>query len=215
MVPNTSASTRASAKASVPRSAFHALSMATVPGLMSTIRDCLFLVTLSRIDAPWPLFLMMPADRRTLITPLAVSTSRHRSVSSSPRRIPVWVSVHHVTWCGLFDADQRGEFSVLVVWAVDQICREGIEELLKLIRQLRERHVTLVSIQEPWLNGSDATTELLAAVAAWVANQESKRRSERIKLGLAGRRAEGKQLGGRKPGAKDRKPRQRRGAESA
>jgi DNA invertase Pin-like site-specific DNA recombinase len=79
----------------------------------------------------------------------------------------------------------RGEFSVLVVWAVDRLCRQGIKELLRLIRQLRERNVSLVSHQEPWLNGTDSTTELLAAVAAWVATQESVRRSERIRAGLA------------------------------
>lgn len=39
----------------------------------------------------------------------------------------------------------RGEFSVLVVWAVDRLCRRGIEELLRLIRELRERNVSLVS----------------------------------------------------------------------
>ena len=85
----------------------------------------------------------------------------------------------------MLDDAWRGEFSVIVVWAVDRICREGIEELLKLIRELRERHCTLISVKEPWLNGSDATTELLAAIAAWVARQESQRRSERIKAGLA------------------------------
>lgn len=114
---------------------------------------------------------------------------------------------HRETLKQALDDAYRGEFSVLVVWAVDRICREGIEELLKLIRQLRERHCALVSIQEPWLNGSDSTTELLAAIAAWVANQESARRSERIKAGLARRRAEGKPVGGRKPGSKDRRPR--------
>ena len=77
----------------------------------------------------------------------------------------------------MLDDAHRGEFSVLVVWAVDRLCRQGIEELLRLIRELRERNVSLVSHQEPWLNGSDATTELLAAVAAWVATQESVRRS--------------------------------------
>jgi DNA invertase Pin-like site-specific DNA recombinase len=66
----------------------------------------------------------------------------------------------------MLDDAHRGEFSVLVVWAVDRLCRQGIEELLRLIRELRERNVSLVSHQEPWLNGSDATTELLAAVSA-------------------------------------------------
>ena len=90
----------------------------------------------------------------------------------------------------MLDDAHRGEFSVLVVWAVDRLCRQGIEELLRLIRELGERNVSLVSHQEPWLNGTDATTELLAAVAAWVATQESIRRSERIRAGLARRRAE-------------------------
>ena len=66
----------------------------------------------------------------------------------------------------MLDDTHRGEFSVLVIWAVDRLCRQGIEELLRLIRELRECNVSLVSHQEPWLNGSDATTELLAAVAA-------------------------------------------------
>lgn len=85
----------------------------------------------------------------------------------------------------MLDDAHRGEFSVLVVWAVHRLCHQGIEELLRLIRELRERNVSLVSHQEPWLNGTDATTELLAAVAAWVARQESVRRSERIRTGLA------------------------------
>ncbi len=96
----------------------------------------------------------------------------------------------------MLDDAHRGEFSVLVVWAVDRLRRQGIEELLRLIRALRERNVSLVSHQEPWLNGSDATTELLAAVAAWVATQESVRRSERIRAGLARRKAQGKPMGG-------------------
>ena len=80
---------------------------------------------------------------------------------------------HREALTRMLDDAHRGEFSVLVIWAVDRLCRQGIEELLRLIRELRERNVSLVSHQEPWLNGSDATSELLAAVAAWVATQES------------------------------------------
>lgn len=115
----------------------------------------------------------------------------------------------------MLDDAHRGEFSVLVVWAADRLTRGGIEELLSIIRELRERHVTLVSVQEPWLNGSDATTELLVAIAGWVAHQESARRSERVKAGLAKRRAEGKPIGGRKPGAKDKKKRSTEGYKRA
>jgi putative DNA-invertase from lambdoid prophage Rac len=113
------------------------------------------------------------------------------------------------------DAAWRGEFQVLIVWALDRIVRTGVEEALRLIRQFRERGVTLVSIQEPWLNGSPEITDVLVAFAAWMAEQESKRKSERIKAGIARARAEGRQAGGRKPGSKDLKPRRTEGYAAA
>jgi putative DNA-invertase from lambdoid prophage Rac len=110
----------------------------------------------------------------------------------------------------VLDDAHRGEFSVLVVWSLDRITREGAEGALRLIRQLRERGCTLVSVQESWLNGSPEVQDLLIAFAGWMGQQESARRSERIKAGLARRRAEGK-LVGRQPGSADRKPRRRSG----
>jgi len=104
-----------------------------------------------------------------------------------------------------------GKFRVLVIWAADRLTREGIEALLRIVRKLSESGCSLVSVKEPWLNGSDANTELMLAIAAWVAKQESARRSERVKAGMARAKAEGKTVGGRKPGAKDRRPRKRDG----
>jgi putative DNA-invertase from lambdoid prophage Rac len=109
----------------------------------------------------------------------------------------------------------RGRFKVLLIWSLDRLTRAGVEDALRLIRQFRERGVRVVSIQEPWLNGTDAVTDLLVAFAAWMAQQESKRKSERIKAGIARARAEGKQVGGRKPGARDRKPRRTEGYSAA
>ena len=48
----------------------------------------------------------------------------------------------------------QGQYKVLVVWALDRITREGAEGALRIIRQFRERGVTLVSVQESWLTGS-------------------------------------------------------------
>jgi putative DNA-invertase from lambdoid prophage Rac len=110
----------------------------------------------------------------------------------------------------VLDAAHKGEFSVLVVWALDRITREGAEGALRLIRQLRERGCTLVSVQESWLNGSPEIQDVLVAFAGWMAQQESARRSERIRAGLERRRAEGKPVG-RQPGATDHKPRRRAG----
>jgi putative DNA-invertase from lambdoid prophage Rac len=110
----------------------------------------------------------------------------------------------------VLDAAHKGEFSVLVVWALDRITREGAEGALRLIRQLRERGCTLVSVQESWLNGSPEIQDVLVAFAGWMAQQESSRRSERIKAGLARRKAEGMPVG-RVRGATDKKQRRRSG----
>jgi DNA invertase Pin-like site-specific DNA recombinase len=125
---------------------------------------------------------------------------RHRSLTITKRYVLSDVSAsngaHKEMLARMLGDAHAGRFDVLVVWAADRISRGGIEELLRIIRELRERNVALISVKEPWLSGSDATTELLAAIAAWVAEQESRRRSERVKAGLARRRAAGKPMGG-------------------
>src|SRR5258707_10426794 len=41
----------------------------------------------------------------------------------------------------------RGEFSVLIVWAIDRLSRAGAEDMLRPIRQFRERGCTIVSVK--------------------------------------------------------------------
>lgn len=67
-----------------------------------------------------------------------------------------------------------------------------------------------MSVQESWLNGSPEVQDVLVAFAGWMAQQESRRKSERIRAGLERRRAEGKPVGLR-AGAVDKKPRKRSG----
>jgi putative DNA-invertase from lambdoid prophage Rac len=98
----------------------------------------------------------------------------------------------------------RGDYSVVLVWAIDRLSRKGPEDTLAILRQLLERGAEVWSDQEPWLVTSHpAIRELLVMLFAWLAKQESDRRSERIRAGLAKRRAEGKPVG-RQPGAGDR-----------
>jgi DNA invertase Pin-like site-specific DNA recombinase len=101
----------------------------------------------------------------------------------------------------VLEAAHKGEFTALVVWALDRISRTGAEDTLRLIRQLRDRGCVLVSVSEPWLGGSPEIQDVLVAFAAWVAQQESRRRSERIRSGIARRKAQGLPVG-RKAGAK-------------
>jgi DNA invertase Pin-like site-specific DNA recombinase len=109
-----------------------------------------------------------------------------------------------------------GHFRVLVVWALDRIVRNGsepgmsaAEEALALIRKLSQEHVMLTSVKEPWLNGSTEIQSILVSFAAWMGQMESQRRSERIKIGLRAREAAGLPIG-RKPGARDLRPRRPR-----
>lgn len=102
-----------------------------------------------------------------------------------------------------------GKFRVLIVWALDRIVRDdegGAEAALRIFRQFRERGCVVVSVKESWLNGSPEVQELLIAFAGWMAGRESSRRSERIRAGLARRKAEGKQVGGRVKGSRNRRP---------
>jgi DNA invertase Pin-like site-specific DNA recombinase len=106
-----------------------------------------------------------------------------------------------------------GRFKVLIVWALDRIVRDeegGAEAALRIMRQFRQAGVMVVSVKEPWLNGSREVQDVLVAFAGWMAERESARRSERIRNGLERRRAEGLPVG-RQPGAADKKRRKRAG----
>jgi DNA invertase Pin-like site-specific DNA recombinase len=105
-----------------------------------------------------------------------------------------------------------GKFSVLIIWSLDRIVREGPEDALRLFRQFSERGCTILSVKESWLNGSPEVQSLLIAFAGWMAERESARRSERIKAGIARKQAEDPTFRpGGKPGRKDKKPRKRSG----
>lgn len=111
------------------------------------------------------------------------------------------------------DDAHKGKFKILVVWALDRIVRSdegGAEAALRIIRQFRQRGCMVVSVQESWLNASPEVQDILVAFAGWQAEKESARKSQRIKAGVARRRAAGQPVG-RVKGAKDRKPRKRSG----
>ena len=112
----------------------------------------------------------------------------------------------------LLDGAHLGRYSVVLVWAIDRLSRKGVEDTLATLRQLYERGADVWSHEEPWLVTSEPhMRDLLVSMFAWQAQQESARRSARIKLGLERRRKEGKPVGGRKAGSKDKHPRSREG----
>jgi len=104
-----------------------------------------------------------------------------------------------------------GHFDVMLVWALDRVSREGVEATLAILRRFASHGTAVWSLKEPWTETADPRmAELLASLYAWMAAEESRRRSERTRAGLERRRREGKPVG-RQPGATDKKPRRRSG----
>jgi DNA invertase Pin-like site-specific DNA recombinase len=62
-----------------------------------------------------------------------------------------------------------GKFSVLVVWALDRIVREGAEDALRIFRQFRQRGCVVVPVRESWLNSAPQLQDVLIAFAGWMA----------------------------------------------
>jgi DNA invertase Pin-like site-specific DNA recombinase len=121
-----------------------------------------------------------------------------------------WNGKHRLALNAALHDARSGNFTVLLVWALDRLSREGIEQTLATIRQFRERGVRVLSLQENWTDGPPEMQDLLTSFFAWMAQQESNRRSERVKSGLARRRSEGLPVG-RQLGAKDKRQRKRSG----
>lgn len=88
----------------------------------------------------------------------------------------------------------RGEFDVLLVWALDRFGRDTVGNLLA-VRELDRLGVRIVSAQDSWLDTTGPARELLVAVLSWVAQQERDRRSERTRAGLVRARAAGARIG--------------------
>ena len=92
------------------------------------------------------------------------------------------------------DGAHRGEFEVVLVWALDRLGRtmQGVVDTIVRLDNARAR---VVSHQESWLDMQGPIRPLLLAIFAWVAEQERTRLVERTNAGLATARRKGKTLG--------------------
>jgi len=90
------------------------------------------------------------------------------------------------------------------------LSREGVAAILNLVDRFKRYGVRVISLQESWTEAPGDMADLLYAITGWVANFESRRRSERTKAGLARALAEGKKLG-RPKGSKDKRIRRTTG----
>ena len=95
----------------------------------------------------------------------------------------------------MFAAASRREFDLVLVWALDRLTREGVWETFDHIRRLSSYGVQFESLTEAHFRTTGPAGELMLAIAAWIAQQERLRISDRTKAGLDRARREGKQLG--------------------
>ena len=141
----------------------------------------------------------------------------HALVQEAERRGLAIIRVFDVTASGyhgqqehefskLVEGLQRGQYVTVICWAIDRLTRQGVSETLQAVHRIAGAGGTLISLQEHWVETSGELRDLLLAIVGWVAAFESRRRSERIKSGLARRKAAGLPVG-RREGSKDRKPR--------
>ena len=107
----------------------------------------------------------------------------------------VWKSGHQRELAQACRDARANRFKVLVVWALDRLSREGIVGTFNTLKRFQDVGVKVVSINEPWTEVDDHLHELLTAIVAWVAEFESRRRSERTKAGIERVRAQGKRWG--------------------
>jgi putative DNA-invertase from lambdoid prophage Rac len=109
----------------------------------------------------------------------------------------------------LLNGARLGHYQVCLIWALDRLSRKGIEDTLATLRRLTEHDCTVWSLQQPWVQSmtDPGMREVFIALESWKAQAESTIRSARIKAGMARRKREGKPVGGRVAGAKDRRKR--------
>ena len=93
----------------------------------------------------------------------------------------------------LMESASRGDFKVLVVWALERLERRGGEEMIILLGRLADRGVTVISHQEAWVERTRAPMlrKFLVFFMGWMAEAESRRRSERSLAGLGQGEARG------------------------
>ena len=106
-----------------------------------------------------------------------------------------WRNGHQKELARLFEDARKGEFELVMVWALDRLTREGVAGLILLMQRFNKYGVRVISRQESWTEYPNEFTPLFMAMMGFMAEFESHRRSERTKAGLERTRAKGTKLG--------------------
>jgi DNA invertase Pin-like site-specific DNA recombinase len=97
----------------------------------------------------------------------------------------------------LSDASKR-KFDMLLFYALDRFSRAGTRETIRYLQMLDDYQVIYKSFTEQYLDSSGIFKDVIIALLSTLAKQERVRISERVVVGLAKARTQGR-VGGRPP----------------
>jgi DNA invertase Pin-like site-specific DNA recombinase len=96
-------------------------------------------------------------------------------------------------FAALFDAAAKRKFDLVVFWALDRFSREGMRPTVRQLEELSSYGVAFHSYTEPLLStDNELVRDIVLAVYAALAKQESVKISTRVKAGMARVAASGK-----------------------
>jgi DNA invertase Pin-like site-specific DNA recombinase len=87
------------------------------------------------------------------------------------------------------------KFDLLLFWSLDRLSREGAFATLSYLKRLDDARVSWKSFTEPYLDTAGMFKDVLVAMLASLAKQETHRHSERVKAGIERKRGQGGQIG--------------------
>ncbi len=88
-----------------------------------------------------------------------------------------------------------GQYTVLVVWAFDRIQRGTTLEAFNLAEKVRAADGRIEYTQDTYLNEANEMSDVMLALVATAASEESKRKSQRVRIKFDGLRADGSAIG--------------------
>lgn len=89
----------------------------------------------------------------------------------------------------------RGLFNMVLVWDLDRLTRGGIARFFHIADGLRQCGVRILSYRQSWTDTPGELQPLLFSIFAFFAEQESKKISDRTRIGMARAKAAGKHIG--------------------
>jgi DNA invertase Pin-like site-specific DNA recombinase len=99
-------------------------------------------------------------------------------------------------FAALFEDAHKRKFDCVLFWALDRFTREGMVPTIIHLQRLAACGVGFHSYTEPHLaTNNELVRDILLALLASLAKQETKRISERVRAGMARAKAQGKRVG--------------------